>query len=91
MKRSELLFTAFCAASGLMALFGQSSGPVPPFDLGRLNSLGSLFVTRPSLAHYMQDRDELERRAGDVLGAIAKGTLDVRVGARFPLARAPSM
>jgi NADPH2:quinone reductase len=73
---------------GLLALFGQSSGPVPPFDLGRLNALGSLFVTRPSLAHYTADRAELELRAGAVLGAVAAGELHVRVGARFPLAEA---
>lgn len=73
---------------GLLVLFGQSSGPVPPFDLGRLNALGSLFVTRPSLAHYTADRPELELRAGAVLGAIAKSRLAVRIGARFPLAEA---
>jgi NADPH2:quinone reductase len=73
---------------GLLALFGQSSGPVPPFDLGRLNALGSLFVTRPSLAHYTADRVELELRAGAVLGAVADGTLSVRIGARYPLAEA---
>jgi NADPH2:quinone reductase len=73
---------------GLLVLFGQSSGPVPPFDLGRLNALGSLFVTRPSLAHYMQTRAELEMRAGEVLSAIEKGALRVRIGARFPLAQA---
>src|SRR5262249_51110993 len=60
---------------GLLVLFGQSSGPVPPFDLGRLNTMGSLFVTRPSLGHYTQDRAELELRAGAVLGAIAAGRL----------------
>jgi len=73
---------------GLLVLFGQSSGPVPPFDLGRLSAQGSLFVTRPSLAHYTQDRAELELRAGAVLGAIAAGRLSVRIGAEFPLARA---
>jgi NADPH2:quinone reductase len=73
---------------GLLVLFGQSSGPVPPFDLGRLNALGSLFVTRPSLAHYTADRAELELRAGEVLGAVAKGELRVRIGARFALAEA---
>jgi NADPH:quinone reductase len=73
---------------GLLVLFGQSSGPVPPFDLGRLNAMGSLFVTRPSLAHYTADRAELELRAGAVLGAIAAGRLQVRIGAEFPLARA---
>ena len=73
---------------GLLVLFGQSSGPVPPFDLGRLNGLGSLFVTRPSLAHYTADRAELELRAGAVLGAVADGSLSVRIGARYPLAEA---
>ncbi len=73
---------------GMLVLFGQSSGAVPPFDLQRLNAGGSLFVTRPSLAHYTASRDELEWRAGEVLGAIAKGELDIRIGARFPLADA---
>jgi NADPH2:quinone reductase len=73
---------------GLLVLFGQSSGVVPPFELNRLNSLGSLFVTRPSLAHYTRERAELEERAGAVLGAIGDGSLKVRIGARFPLARA---
>ena len=73
---------------GLLALFGQSSGVVPAFDLSRLNPLGSLFVTRPSLAHYTATRAELEERAGHVLGAVADGTLQLRIGARFPLAQA---
>ena len=75
---------------GLLVLFGQSSGPVPPFELGRLNALGSLFVTRPSLAHYTRDRAELELRAGDVLRAIEKRELNVRIGAQLPLAEAPA-
>jgi NADPH2:quinone reductase len=70
---------------GLMALFGAASGPPPPFDLQRLNPLGSLFVTRPSLAHYMRTREELTTRAGAVLGAVASGALHVRIGARYPL------
>ena len=73
---------------GLLALFGQASGPVPPFDLQRLNAGGSLVVTRPSLAHFTATREELELRAGEVLGAIAKGWLRVRIGARFALAEA---
>ncbi|MFI4942278.1 MAG: quinone oxidoreductase family protein [Burkholderiales bacterium] len=73
---------------GLLALFGQASGPVPPFDLQRLNAGGSLVVTRPSLAHFVATRAELEERAGAVLGAIASGKLAVRIGARFPLAQA---
>jgi NADPH2:quinone reductase len=73
---------------GLLVLYGQSSGPVPPLDLQRLNQLGSLFVTRPTLAHYTRDRAELELRAGAVLDAVAAGRLRVRIGARFPLAEA---
>ena len=73
---------------GLLVLFGQASGPVPAFDLQRLNAGGSLVVTRPSLAHFVGTRAELEERAGAVLGAIAAGQLSVRIGARFPLARA---
>ncbi len=61
---------------------------MPPFDLGRLNAMGSLFVTRPSLAHYTADRAELELRAGAVFDAIAAGKLHVRIGAEYPLARA---
>jgi NADPH2:quinone reductase len=73
---------------GLLVLFGQSSGPVPPFDLQRLNAGGSLFVTRPSLAHYVATRAELEERAAAVLGAAARGELEVRIARRFPLAEA---
>jgi NADPH2:quinone reductase len=63
---------------GLLALFGASSGPVPPFDLIQLSGKGSLFVTRPSLWHYIATRTELEWRAGDVLGWAAKGELKLR-------------
>ena len=73
---------------GLLALFGQSSGAVPPFDLQQLNQLGSLFVTRPSLAHYTASREEFELRAGAVLGAVGRGELEIRIGARFPLEKA---
>lgn len=73
---------------GLLCLYGQSSGVVPPFDLNQLNAMGSLFVTRPSLAHYTASRAELLERAGAVLGAIASGALEVRIGARFPLEEA---
>jgi NADPH2:quinone reductase len=72
---------------GLLVLFGQSSGPVPPLELGRL-SAGSLFVTRPSLLHYSADRSERELRAGSVFDAIREGRLDVPIGAEFPLADA---
>ncbi len=73
---------------GIVALFGAASGPVPPFDLQRLNPAGSLFVTRPTLAHYTRTREELLWRAGDVFAAIADGSLHVRVGATYPLADA---
>jgi NADPH2:quinone reductase len=75
---------------GLLVLFGQSSGPVPPVDLQRLNAAGSLFVTRPSLAHYTATRHELEERAAAVLGAVADGSLRLTIGGRFPLAEAPA-
>jgi NADPH2:quinone reductase len=73
---------------GLLALFGQSSGPVPPFDPSILNAKGSLFLTRPSLAHHLLTRDELLWRAGDVLGWVASGALKLRIGGVYPLARA---
>ncbi|MEV6769153.1 quinone oxidoreductase [Nocardia sp. NPDC051030] len=73
---------------GMLALFGAASGPVPPFDLQRLNSAGSLFVTRPTLVHYTRDRAELLWRAGDILNAIADGTLNLRIGATYPLSQA---
>ncbi len=73
---------------GMMALFGQASGAVPPFDLQTLNAKGGLFVTRPSLAHYTLTREELEWRAGDVLGWAAAGELEVRVDSQLPLAEA---
>jgi NADPH:quinone reductase len=73
---------------GMMALFGQSGGPVPPFDPSLLNAKGSLFLTRPSLAHYCLTRDELLWRAGDVLGWVASGELKVRVDRAYSLAEA---
>ena len=73
---------------GLLCLFGQASGPVPPFDLGRLNTAGSLFVTRPSLAHYVSDRESLEMRANAIYSALEKGALVQRIGGRYDLADA---
>jgi len=73
---------------GLLALFGASSGPVPPFDLIQLSGKGSLFVTRPTLWHYIGTRAELEWRAGDVLGWAAKGELKLRTEYLYPLADA---
>jgi NADPH2:quinone reductase len=73
---------------GVLALFGQSSGPVPPFDPTTLNAKGSLFLTRPSLAHYLLTREELLWRAGDVLGWVASGKLKLRIHRAYPLAEA---
>jgi len=73
---------------GGLALFGASSGPVPPLDPQRLNAAGSLFLTRPTLGHYTATRDELTRRADELFAAVAADTLDVRVGATYPLAEA---
>jgi NADPH2:quinone reductase len=73
---------------GMMVLYGQSSGPVPPFDCQVLNAKGSLFLTRPSLFHYVATRQELVERSGAVFGWIAEGRLRLRIGGRFPLAEA---
>lgn len=73
---------------GTLVLFGAASGPVPPLDLQRLNAAGSVFVTRPTLAHYTAESAELERRWRSVADAAAVGSLDVRIGRRFPLAEA---
>lgn len=74
---------------GMMVLFGGSSGQVPPVDPQRLNSGGSLYLTRPTLVHYVADRTELMWRASDLFERIAKGSLRVRIGAEYPLAEAP--
>ncbi len=73
---------------GMMVLFGASSGPVPPFDLIQLSSKGSLFITRPTMWHYIATRAELEWRAGDVLSWAAKGELKLRTEHIYPLADA---
>ncbi len=73
---------------GMLVLYGQSSGPVPPFDPQVLNQKGGLYLTRPSLWHYTQTRQELLWRAGDVLRWIQEGRLKVRIGAEFPLEQA---
>ena len=75
-------------ARGMMVLFGQASGAVPPVDPQVLNRLGSLFLTRPSLHHHVATRDELLWRSGEVLGWVADGTLRLRVGLELPLAQA---
>jgi NADPH:quinone reductase len=76
------------ARRGMMVLFGQSSGPVDPIDPQLLNQKGSLFLTRPSLPHYVATRAELLERANAILGWVASKTLQVRVEREFPLAAA---
>jgi len=76
------------ARRGMMVLCGQSSGPVEPFDPQLLNSKGSLFLTRPTLAHYTATRAELLERGNEVLRWVAEGALEVRIGGDFPLAQA---
>ena len=73
---------------GYLVLFGGSSGAVPPFDPIKLAQKGSLFLTRPSLMHYVLTRDELEHRAGDVLGWIAAGKLKLRIAHKYKLEEA---
>ena len=73
---------------GYLVLFGASSGAVPPFDLIRLSQKGSLFITRPTLVNYIATREELEQRAGDVLGWIASGKLKLRIAHTYKLEEA---
>jgi NADPH2:quinone reductase len=70
---------------GMLALYGAASGPVPPVDPQRLNVAGSLFLTRPTLGHYVATREELLWRTGDLFGWIAAGDLSVHIGGRYPL------
>ena len=70
---------------GLMVLYGGASGAVPPFDLIRLSTMGSLYVTRPTLKHYLQTREELEWRADAVFGWVSRGEVTVRIGHRYRL------
>ncbi len=73
---------------GMLVLFGQSSGPVTPLDPQLLNTRGSLFLTRPSLAHYLLTREELLWRAGEVMTGVERGTLDLHIDRTYPLASA---
>ncbi|HEY3038351.1 MAG TPA: quinone oxidoreductase [Pyrinomonadaceae bacterium] len=73
---------------GFLVLFGGASGAVPPFDLLELTKHGSLFVTRPSLQHYVATREELEQRANDVLQMIVRGDLKLRIHKTYPLEEA---
>ncbi len=79
---------ASLAVRGTLALFGAASGPVPPFDPQRLNAAGSVFLTRPSLAHFTRTGDEFAWRSGELCDAIADGTLTVTVSRRYRLADA---
>jgi NADPH:quinone reductase len=76
------------ARRGTMVLVGAASGPVRPVDPQTLNTKGSLFLTRPTLAHHIADREELLERAAAVLGQVADGSLDVRIGGSYPLKEA---
>jgi NADPH2:quinone reductase len=76
------------APRGMLVLFGQASGPVPPFDPQRLNHKGSLFLTRPNLAHYVATREELVARSSDLLAWIADGSLRVHIDRSYALADA---
>ena len=73
---------------GYLVLFGNSSGPVPLFDLSKLAAKGSLFVTRPTLLHYASNREELLKRANDLFGWIESGKLKLRIDKTFPLSEA---
>jgi NADPH2:quinone reductase len=73
---------------GMLALYGAASGPVPPVDPQRLNSAGSVFLTRPKLADYVQTPEELQWRAGEVFGGILAGSLRIIIGGQYPLADA---
>jgi NADPH:quinone reductase len=76
---------ASLAVRGTLALFGASSGPVPPFDPQRLNAAGSVYLTRPSRIHFVRTRDEFAWRTGELLDLIAAGTINITVSAHYPL------
>jgi NADPH2:quinone reductase len=76
------------APRGMLVLFGQSSGQVPPLDPQILNQKGSLFLTRPALVHHTATRSELTMRASEVLGWVADGALRLRIGGTWPLEQA---
>jgi NADPH2:quinone reductase len=73
---------------GYLVLYGAASGPVPPFELQRLAGGGSLFITRPTLVHYIASRDELAERVNDLFHWLSEGALTARIGGRYPLAEA---
>jgi NADPH2:quinone reductase len=69
----------------MLVVYGAASGQVPPFDLQRLNQAGSVYVTRPSLVHYIATREELLSRATTLFADIASGLLTIEIGGRYPL------
>lgn len=79
---------ASLAVRGTLALFGAASGPVPPVDPQRLNGAGSVYLTRPNLAHFTRTAQEFSWRAGELFDAIAGGSIEVSVSGRYPLADA---
>ncbi|MHA7651962.1 quinone oxidoreductase family protein [Mycobacterium sp. ML4] len=79
---------ASLAVRGTLALFGAASGPVPPFDPQRLNYAGSVYLIRPSLAHFLRTGEEFSRRAADLFDVIGSGAVRIEVGGRYPLAEA---
>ncbi|SPM41619.1 NADPH:quinone reductase or related Zn-dependent oxidoreductase [Mycobacterium numidiamassiliense] len=79
---------ASLAVRGTLALFGASSGPVPPMDPQRLNAAGSVYLTRPSRIHFVRSRDEFAWRTDELLNLIAAGTIAITVSAHYPLAHA---
>ncbi len=79
---------ASLAVRGTLALFGASSGPVPPFDPQRLNYAGSVYLTRPSLAHFVRTGEEFSWRAGELFDVIGSGAVTIEVGGRYPLSDA---
>lgn len=76
------------APRGMMVLYGQASGPVDPFDPQILNQKGSLFLTRPSLSHYLRTREELLQRSGDLFQWMAAGELEIKIDRSYPMADA---
>jgi NADPH2:quinone reductase len=79
---------ASLAIRGTLALFGASSGPVPPVDPQRLSAAGSVYLTRPTLVHFIRTHDEFGWRAGELLDAISEGVVQITVGGQYPLAEA---
>jgi NADPH:quinone reductase len=79
---------ASLAIRGTLALFGAASGPVPPVDPQRLNAAGSVYLTRPMLAHFTRSEQEFAWRAGELFDAIAAGSITVTVSRQYPLADA---